>query len=174
MKIDPGAAGTQGGGRALPDEDDVRRGLVRFLRTAREEVGLSQAEAARRAGVSRSLLSQIEAGQLLPSVLVYVRLLHVYDRTGFDPSTPFSPSSGMATSVALSRAIRSNGLIDWWRRGVSFVEWCRGLHAAFEAIEELRRLRREAGVHPLDALVEHLAKREPAPPAAPEETPSPL
>jgi transcriptional regulator with XRE-family HTH domain len=62
---------TQG---AWPSERELGHGLSHRLRTAREKQGLSQAEVARRLGLSKSSITKYEAGTHMPGVRVLVRL----------------------------------------------------------------------------------------------------
>jgi DNA-binding XRE family transcriptional regulator len=82
-----------------PSERELSDGLSFRLRTAREKQGLSQAEVARRLGVSRSSIAKYEAGAHMPGVRVLVRLAsglgvsvdHLVGLTAAAPLPPGSP-----------------------------------------------------------------------------------
>jgi transcriptional regulator with XRE-family HTH domain len=57
-----------------PSERELSDGLSFRLKAVREQSGLSQAELARRLGLSRSSIAKYEAGAHLPGVRVLVRL----------------------------------------------------------------------------------------------------
>jgi transcriptional regulator with XRE-family HTH domain len=59
---------------AWPSERELCAGLSHRLKGVREQEGLSQAELARRLGLSRSSIAKYEAGAHIPGVRVLVRL----------------------------------------------------------------------------------------------------
>jgi transcriptional regulator with XRE-family HTH domain len=76
------------------------------LAALRKAVGLTQGEAADRAGVDRSTVSRAEQGDN-PNLLTVVRLLRVYDRLGALDS--FIPEPGVSPMQLIRRARRRSG-----------------------------------------------------------------
>lgn len=76
-----------------------REALARALREARENSGMSQEAAAKRLGLSRTVLAQIELGNRPVSSDELSKLATLYDRLGLrittyhDLATPLTPSS---------------------------------------------------------------------------------
>ncbi|HEX8820184.1 MAG TPA: helix-turn-helix transcriptional regulator [Archangium sp.] len=63
----------------MDDLDKLKRGLGTGLLTARERVGLTQAEVASRSGIAHAVYGRIERGQMLPSVPTLFRLCTVLE-----------------------------------------------------------------------------------------------
>ena len=55
--------------------------LVNSLRVARARAELTQAELARRAGVTRKSVNSIENGHFVPSTLLALKLAHILETT---------------------------------------------------------------------------------------------
>lgn len=85
--------------RGMADEGRIRLG--ERLREAREYVGLTQDEVAKRLGVPRSALSNIEAGQRKVDALELRTLARLYQR----PTTWFTEEGEAATQPALPKEV---------------------------------------------------------------------
>lgn len=73
----------------------VERRASRLIRDARRQAGISQAELARRAGVSRSVVNAYERGTRQPSVAALERLVAAAGlRLALAPSRPDPVSAG--------------------------------------------------------------------------------
>lgn len=71
-----------------------------LLRTAREDAGMTQAELARRAGTTQSVVSAIESGRRAPSAALLERLLRA---AALRPSVPLERYSDAVVAAARSR-----------------------------------------------------------------------
>lgn len=58
---------------------DQKTKVMYTLRTARDRLGLSQKEAAKRLGISDDVLSNYERGKTYPNVLMLKKIEEVYD-----------------------------------------------------------------------------------------------
>jgi|Deesub1362A_J573_1020465.scaffolds.fasta_scaffold00010_48 transcriptional regulator with XRE-family HTH domain len=58
----------------------LQKEIVRRLRQARQEAGLSQAQVAQSLGLSQSFISKLEAGQVRLEVLLLLRLARLYGK----------------------------------------------------------------------------------------------
>lgn len=76
---------------------------ARLLRTARERAGLTQAELARRAGVSQPNVAAYETGRVSPAVSSLERLLRA---AGCRPVVDLIPTSSCDLSGAIGRRVR--------------------------------------------------------------------
>lgn len=59
------------------ERDAYRNAAARFLRQARKQLGLTQVEAARIAGIPQSALSRIETGKINPPAWWIMYLMHI-------------------------------------------------------------------------------------------------
>lgn len=84
---------------------EIMRELGRRLAQVRKSAGLTQADAAERAGLDRSTVSRAEQGDN-PNLLTVVRLLRVYGRLG--ALDVFIPEPGISP-MQLVRAARKRG-----------------------------------------------------------------
>jgi len=92
---------------SVPDPE-VMEEIGRRLRGLRDAIGLSQAEAADRAGLDRSTVSRAERGDN-PTLLTLIRLLRVYGRTdALDAFIPVAEVSPMAV-IRARRGARGGG-----------------------------------------------------------------
>jgi len=71
-------------------DEDVRAAFAKRMRTARTDLGLSQADAAEAAGCSQPVLSKLEK-QGVASEEVLIRLHAFYDMRISYPSAPIDP-----------------------------------------------------------------------------------
>lgn len=60
--------------------------MTHRLTRAREHLGITKAELARRAGVSRATITRIEKGERSPSIELLQTLQSIFDWTTIDPS----------------------------------------------------------------------------------------
>lgn len=88
-------------GYARGTTEDGRARLGERLREAREYVGLTQDEVAKRLGVPRTALSNIEAGQRKVDALELITLAKLYQR----PTTWFTEEGEAATLPALPKEV---------------------------------------------------------------------
>jgi len=61
------------------EEDSIAQGIGKVLRELRKQKELSLNDLAHRSGVSRSMLSQMETGRSIPSVLVLCKIARSFD-----------------------------------------------------------------------------------------------
>ncbi len=93
--------------RGQGEHDDTVAGLAgRALRTARSAKGLSQAELARRSGVPRTVIVEVEGGRRQPSLPTLARLLA---GAGYRPTLglgggPAAPAGGGGGGVGVGQA----------------------------------------------------------------------
>lgn len=88
-------------GYARGTTEDGRARLGERLREAREYVGLTQDEVAKRLGVPRTALSNIEAGQRKVDALELITLAKLYQR----PTTWFTEEGETAAMSALPKEV---------------------------------------------------------------------
>jgi transcriptional regulator with XRE-family HTH domain len=85
-----------------PSADTDRQALAERLKEAREYVGLKQEDVAKKLGIPRSALSNIEAGSRKVDVIELGQLAKLYQRpvTWFTGEEPASTSDKMPEEVA--------------------------------------------------------------------------
>jgi DNA-binding XRE family transcriptional regulator len=74
------AASTQNGHGAAPEENgaDLASSIGKFVAWRREDLGLSQRELGKRAGISHTVISRLESGQQVPSPKTLERLADAF------------------------------------------------------------------------------------------------
>lgn len=80
------------------EEDSIAQGIGKILRELRKQKDLSLNELAQLSGVSRSMLSQMETGRSIPSVLVLCKIARSFDV----PVTVFLKSESAETTSFVS------------------------------------------------------------------------
>lgn len=87
------------------DYDAARQRLGRFLRSHREDAGLSQAEMAQKLGTSQASISKFEAGTQRVDRLIG----HGYGLNECYPSAPTDPEDRRDYFAARNRVIQKDG-----------------------------------------------------------------
>ena len=99
--------------RTDPDLKEHRaaqlKNLGAFLKRARKERRITQDEIAKRLGVSKSQVSQIERGISWPSMPLFVSILDVLGLDRWDPTDPIQ----VVNELRRQRAMNQLGLTDW-------------------------------------------------------------
>lgn len=109
-----------------------REALARELRAARENRGISQQAAAKRAGLSRTVIAQIELGNRLVSADEVAKLAAVYRRPVFDLlGQPLEEDDALVTLMDLAPELVEPTFKDNVRR---FLDLCRGAVALESAL----------------------------------------
>ena len=126
-------------------EDSAARmiALGGFLRLRRTDRGLKQLELARRVGVSKNTISQIERGRQWPSMQTYLRILDVLRVMDFDPSDQL----GTERHYRRLEVVRELGL-EGWLLSLTVDEMRYALVRGWEGIELMRELERRGLSHP--------------------------
>jgi transcriptional regulator with XRE-family HTH domain len=99
--------GSDRGGSSQPSADKNRLMLGERLKEAREYLGLKQEDVAKKIGIPRSALSNIEAGSRKLDAIELAQLAKLYQRpvTGFTGDEPSGKPSKVTKEVAhLARA----------------------------------------------------------------------
>lgn len=101
---------------ADPKEKDVKqhraaqlKNLGSFLKRVRKERRITQDELAKRLGVSKSQVSQVERGITWPSMPLYIAILDVLDLHRWDPTDPVH----VVNELRRQRGLSQLGLTDW-------------------------------------------------------------
>lgn len=85
------------------------KNLGSFLKRVRKERRITQDELAKRLGVSKSQVSQIERGISWPSMPLFISMLDVLDLHRWDPTDPIH----VVNELRRQRALNQLGLTDW-------------------------------------------------------------
>ena len=85
------------------------KNLGSFLKRVRKERRMTQDELAKRLGVSKSQVSQIERGISWPSMPLFISMLDVLDLHRWDPTDPIQ----VVNELRRQRALSQLGLTDW-------------------------------------------------------------
>ncbi len=90
--------------QGVREVDPARWGVYAIIREARREANLTQAELARRSGVSQSQISQYERGLVLPEIATLTRLVEACGMT-LDLQLRDGPREEVVSSTALSQSV---------------------------------------------------------------------
>ena len=96
------------------EEDSIAQGIGKVLRELRKQKDLSLNDLAHRSGVSRSMLSQMETGRSIPSVLVLCKIARSFDvpvTVFLKPDNAENPSFVSAEETPLR--ISADGKCAW-------------------------------------------------------------
>ena len=85
------------------------KNLGAFLKRVRKERRITQDELAKRLGVSKSQISQVERGISWPSMPLFISILDVLDLHRWDPTDPIH----VVNELRRQRSLSQLGLTDW-------------------------------------------------------------